>query len=68
MHQHLPFILSILSLIISIFTIYKTYKNRKEIHDQVIKDVIEHPHLAKTAMRVFPEWKEEIIRITNKQN
>ena len=60
--------LQTLSIIISIFVIYKSYKKRREIHDQIIKDVTEHPYLAKAAMRDFPEWKEEIIRITNNHN
>ena len=66
MLQILSLILSLLSIIISIFVIYKSYKKRKEIHDQIIKDVTENPHLAEAAMRDFPEWKEEIIRMTNK--
>lgn len=68
MFQILSLILSILSIIISIFVIYKSYKKEKEIHNQIIKDVTEKPHLAKMAIEDFPELKEEIIRITNKQN
>ena len=60
--------LQTLSIIISIFVIYKSYKKRREIHDQIIKDVTENPQLAEAAMRDFPEWKEEIIRITNNHN
>lgn len=60
--------LSILSIIISIFVIYKSYKNEKEIHNQIIKDVTERPYLAKMAIKDFPELKEEIMGITNKQN
>lgn len=66
MLQILSLILSLLSIIISVFVICKSYKKRKKIHDQIIKDVTENPHLAKAAVRDFPEWKEEIIRITNK--
>ena len=68
MIEILSLILSILSIIISVFVIYKSYKKKKEIHNQIIKDVIEHPYLAKEAMKDFPELKEEIIRLTNKQN
>ena len=60
--------LSVLSIIISIFVIYKSYKKEKEIHNQIIKDVTEKPHLATMAMKYFPKLKEEIMRITNKQN
>ena len=60
--------LQILSIIISIFVIYKSYKKEKEIHNQIIKDVTEKPYLTKMAMKDFPEWKEEILSITNKQN
>ena len=66
MLQLLSLILSILSITISVFVIYKSYKKRKEIRDQIIKDVTENPQLAEAAMRDFPEWKEEIIRMTNK--
>lgn len=65
MLQILSLILSLLSITISIFVICKSYKKRKEIHDQVIKDVTEHPYLAKAAIRDFPEWKEEIMSVTN---
>ena len=68
MLQILSLILSILSIIISIFVIYKSYKKEKEIHNQIIKDVTEKPYLAEMAMKHFPELKEEIMRITNKQN
>ena len=68
MLQVLSLTLSILSIIISIFVIYKSYKRKKVIHNQIIKDVTEKPYLAKMAMKDFPEWKEEIIKITNKQN
>lgn len=68
MLQILSLILSILSIIISIFVIYKSYKKKKEIHNQIIKDVAEKPYLAKTAMKDFPELKEEIMRITNNHN
>ena len=60
--------LETLSIIISIFVIYKSYKKEKEIHHQIIKDVTEKPYLAKMAMKDFPELKEEILSITNKQN
>ena len=60
--------LSILSIIISIFVIYKSYKKEKEIHNQIIKDVTERPCLAKMVIKDFPELKEEIMGITNKQN
>lgn len=68
MLQILSLMLSVLSIIISIFVIYKSYKKENEIHNQIIKDVAEKPYLAKMAMKDFPEWKEEIIKITNKQN
>lgn len=68
MLQTLSLILSLLSITISVFVIYKSYKKKNEIHDQVIKDVTEHPYLAKAAMKNFPEWKEEIIRITSNHN
>ena len=68
MLQILSLILSSLSIIISIFVIYKSYKKEKEIHNQIIKDVAEKPYLNKMAKKDFPEWKEEIIKITNKQN
>lgn len=60
--------LEIASIIISIFIIYKSYKKENEIHSQILNDVTEKPYLAKMAMKDFPELKEEIIRITNKQN
>lgn len=60
--------IEILSIIISIFVIYKSYKKEKENHNQIIKDVTEKPYLAKMAMKNFPELKEEIMGITNKQN
>lgn len=60
--------LEIASIIISIFVIYKSYKKENEIHNQILNDVAEKPYLAKMAMKDFPELKEEIIRITNKQN
>ena len=60
--------LEITSIIISIFIIYKSYKKENEIHSQILNDVTEKPYLAKMAMKDFPELKEEIIRITNKQN
>lgn len=66
MLQILSLILSLLSIIISIFVICKSYKKRKEIRNQIIKDVTENPQLAEAATRDFPEWKEEIIRMTNK--
>ena len=59
---------SILIIILSIFIICKSYKKENEIHNKVIKAVIDDPELAKIAMEVFPELKEEIMRITNKQN
>ena len=59
---------SILAIIISIFVIYKSYKKEKEIHNQIIKDVTENPHLAKMAIKDFPVLKEKIMRITNEQN
>ena len=54
-------------IILSIFIIYKSYKREKEIHNKIIKDVTENPDLAEMAMKDFPELKEEIMRITNKQ-
>ena len=71
MPQTLALILSLLSITISVFVIdksYKSYKKENEIHDKIIKDVTEYPYLAKAAMKYFPEWKEEIMRITDKQN
>lgn len=68
MPQTLALILSLLSITISVFVIYKSYKEKNEIHDKIIKDVTEYPYLAKAAMKYFPEWKEEIMRITDKQN
>ena len=68
MIEILSLMLSILSIIISIFVIYKSYKKEKEIHNQIIRDVTKNPNLAKMAMKAFPELKEEIIKITNKQN
>ena len=59
---------SILVIIISIFVICKSYKKEKEIHNKVIKAVIDDPDLAKIVMEEFPELKEEIMRITNNQN
>lgn len=55
-------------IILSIFIIYKSYKREKEIHNKIIRDVTKNPDLAKMAMEDFPELKEEIIKITNKQN
>ena len=68
MLQILSLMLSVLSIIISIFVIYKSYKKEKEIHNQIIKDVTENPHLAKMAIKDFPVLKEKIMRITNEQN
>lgn len=55
-------------IILSIFVICKSYKKEKEAHNRIIKAVIEAPALAEMAMKEFPELKEEIMRITNKQN
>lgn len=64
MLQLLSLMFSTLAIAISVLVIYKSYKKRKEIRDQIIKDVTEHPYLAKAAVRDFPEWKEEIMRAT----
>ena len=68
MLEFLSIIPSILAIIISIFVICKSYKKENEIHNKVIKAVIDDPDLAEMAMKEFPELKEEIMRITNKQN
>ena len=68
MREILVNIPSILAIIISIFVICKSYKKEKEIHNKVIKAVIDDPDLAKIAMEEFPELKEEIMRMTNNQN
>lgn len=68
MLEFLSIIPSILAIIISIFVICKSYKKENEIHNKVIKAVIDDPDLAEMAMEEFPELKEEIMRITNKQN
>ena len=68
MLEFLSIIPSILAIIISIFVICKSYKKEKEIHNKVIKAVIDDHDLAEIAMEEFPELKEEIMRITNKQN
>lgn len=68
MREILVNIPSILAIIISIFVICKSYKKEKEIHNKVIKAVIDDPDLAKIVMEEFPELKEEIMRITNNQN
>ena len=68
MLQSLSLILSISSIIISIFVISENHKRRKKIHNKIIKDVTEKPYLSKMAMKNFPELKEDIIRVTTKQN
>ena len=68
MLEFLSIIPSIVAIIISIFEICKSYKKENEIQNKVIKAVIDDPDLAEMAMEEFPELKEEIMRITNKQN
>ena len=68
MGEILASIPSVFAIIISIFVICKSYKKEKEIHNKIIKDVTENPDLAEMAMKEFPELKEEILSITNKQN
>lgn len=68
MKEILASIPSILAIIISIFVICKSYKKEKEAHNKIIKYVTEDPKLAEMAMQEFPELKEEIMKIVNKQN
>ena len=63
MLQILSLMLFVLSIIISIFVIYKSYKKEKEIHNQIIKDVTENPHLAKMVIKDFPVLKEKIMSL-----